>query len=116
MQLKSGIVDSYKANEEQINLEKKMEEQRKLREEQALKEAAERKANTKMDLSGSVAYKSLYLNNEHKIKEYQVMCDKSLKPVSDSPLFEEGTAPTFLQRVISLPNDRMFMIGGAADT
>ena len=68
-----------------------------------------------MELGESNAYKNLYRSKSNTIQGYEMMSDKSFKVCCENDMAIEGAAPTFLQRVISLPNDRVFMVGGSSD-
>lgn len=72
---------------------------------------------TKVDMSSSTAYQKFFQTKHNsKIVSYELMSDKSLLMKNEFEINEsQDQAPTFLQRIISLPNNKIFMVGGASD-
>jgi len=70
-----------------------------------------------MDVSGTVAYKKLFRAKSMKVDGFELMQDKSFRSSLEHDIMTsaENDKPNFLNRIISLPNDKIFMIGGASD-
>lgn len=69
----------------------------------------------KMILGEGNIYKSQYKSKSQKVLMFEPLADKSFKQTEelDFDKFEEPSH--FLSRLISLPNGRLFVIGGAND-
>jgi len=68
-----------------------------------------------MEIVGNNVYQKFYKHKSNKVYSYAPNEDKSFKVTEEYDLNNGDQSSYFLHRIISLPNDKIFIIGGASD-
>lgn len=69
----------------------------------------------KMTILGDKAYKKFYKQKSMKIYGFEPLSDKKFIQTEEFDCQDPNETHPFLSRCISLPDDRLFLIGGATD-
>jgi len=60
-------------------------------------------------------FKKFYKHKAHRVWSLTPMSNRSFKMEEECNLLHMDPNPVYLQRLISLPGDRIFLVGGAQD-